>query len=53
MCPTLCPRGPNAVASNLQDEEGRIPRTVDVELTEDLIGCCVAGDVVTVLGKVK
>ncbi|GMH34114.1 hypothetical protein BSKO_01948 [Bryopsis sp. KO-2023] len=36
-----------------KQEEGRIPRTVEVELTNDLVDCCVAGDVVTVLGLVK
>jgi DNA replicative helicase MCM subunit Mcm2 (Cdc46/Mcm family) len=34
-------------------EEGRIPRTVDCELTEDLVDTCVPGDVVTVCGIVK
>lgn len=34
-------------------EEGRIPRTVDCELTEDLVDTCVPGDVVTICGIVK
>ncbi|CAN0009830.1 unnamed protein product, partial [Phaeothamnion confervicola] len=34
-------------------EAGRIPRTVDVELTTDLVDSCIAGDVVTVSGVVK
>ncbi|KAG6550803.1 hypothetical protein Mapa_007707 [Marchantia paleacea] len=34
-------------------EEGRIPRTVDCELTEDLVDACVPADVVTVCGIVK
>ena len=32
---------------------GRVPRTVDVELTEDLVDSCVPGDVVTVGGVVR
>lgn len=35
------------------DDSGRIPRTIDVELLEDLVDCCSPGDVVTVLGLVK
>ncbi|CAD7699627.1 unnamed protein product [Ostreobium quekettii] len=35
------------------DEEGQIPRTVEVELAEDLVDSCIAGDIVTVVGKVK
>lgn len=31
-------------------EEGRMPRTVDVELVDDLIDQCIPGDVVTVSG---
>lgn len=34
-------------------EEGRVPRTVECELTEDLVGACIPGDVVTVTGYVK
>lgn len=34
-------------------EEGRMPRTVDVELLSDLIDSCVPGDVATVCGIVK
>jgi hypothetical protein len=34
-------------------EAGRIPRTVDVELTNDLVDSCVPGDVVTVCGIVR
>lgn len=34
-------------------EEGRIPRTVECELTEDLVDACVPADVVTVCGIVK
>lgn len=34
-------------------ETGRIPRTVDCELTDDLVDSCVPGDVVTISGVVK
>ncbi|XP_048727562.2 DNA helicase MCM8-like isoform X2 [Ostrea edulis] len=34
-------------------ESGRIPRTVDCELAQDLVDSCVPGDVVTVSGVVK
>lgn len=34
-------------------EEGRMPRTVECELTEDLVDTCLPGDVVTVCGIVK
>ncbi|KAF8395011.1 hypothetical protein HHK36_018950 [Tetracentron sinense] len=34
-------------------EEGRVPRTVDCELTEDLVDACIPGDVVTVTGIIK
>lgn len=34
-------------------EEARIPRTIDVELTDDLVDCCTPGDVLTVSGIVK
>ncbi|KAJ7562309.1 hypothetical protein O6H91_03G063600 [Diphasiastrum complanatum] len=34
-------------------EEGRMPRTVECELTEDLVDACVPGDVVTICGIVK
>eukprot|EP01138_Halocafeteria_seosinensis_P007963 gb/GECG01008136.1/.p1 GENE.gb/GECG01008136.1/~~gb/GECG01008136.1/.p1 ORF type:complete len:855 (+),score=103.16 gb/GECG01008136.1/:1-2565(+) len=34
-------------------EPGRIPRTVDCELTHDLVDACVPGDVVTLAGTVK
>lgn len=31
-------------------EEGRVPRTVECELMEDLVDTCIPGDVVTVTG---
>ncbi|KAH0455902.1 hypothetical protein IEQ34_015934 [Dendrobium chrysotoxum] len=34
-------------------EEGRVPRTVECELTEDLVDFCIPGDVVTVTGIIK
>ncbi|KAK9158178.1 hypothetical protein Scep_004752 [Stephania cephalantha] len=34
-------------------EEGRVPRTVECELFEDLIDACIPGNVVTVTGIVK
>jgi len=34
-------------------DQGRIPRTIDVEVTEDLVDCCIPGDIVTVVGIVK
>jgi DNA helicase MCM8 len=30
-----------------------VPRTVECELTEDLVDCCIPGEVVTVTGIVK
>lgn len=34
-------------------EEGRVPRTMEVELAGALVDSCAAGDAVTVLGFVK
>lgn len=34
-------------------EEGRLPRNVECELTEDLVDICVPGDVVTICGIVN
>eukprot|EP00750_Incisomonas_marina_P001173 INCI10966.2.p1 GENE.INCI10966.2~~INCI10966.2.p1 ORF type:complete len:604 (-),score=114.40 INCI10966.2:97-1908(-) len=34
-------------------DAGRVPRTVEVELTEDLVHTCVPGDVIVVAGVVK
>ena len=36
-----------------RDSGGQIPRTIEVELKEDLVDSCTAGDVVTVVGIVK
>ncbi|XP_078724376.1 DNA helicase MCM8 isoform X2 [Lampetra fluviatilis] len=36
-----------------QREAGRIPRTVECELTHDLVDSCVPGDVITLTGIVK
>lgn len=41
------------VGSSTSQGQGEVPRTVEVELLRDLVDCCVAGDVVTVLGLVK
>jgi hypothetical protein len=34
-------------------ESGRIPRTLECELTNDLVDACVPGDIATVSGEVK
>ncbi|KAJ1263271.1 hypothetical protein BS78_09G170800 [Paspalum vaginatum] len=34
-------------------EEGRVPRTIECELTEDLVDSCIPGEMVTVTGIVK
>ncbi|GAU35335.1 hypothetical protein TSUD_337270 [Trifolium subterraneum] len=34
-------------------EEGRVPRTVECELTQDLVDSCIPGDVVTVTGIIR
>ncbi|PKA63301.1 DNA replication licensing factor MCM3 like 1 [Apostasia shenzhenica] len=34
-------------------EEGRVPRTVDCELSLDLVDSCIPGDIVTVTGIIK
>ncbi len=34
-------------------DSGRVPRTCEVELTEDLVDKCVPGDIITVTGTVK
>lgn len=36
-----------------QREGGRIPRTVECEVQEDLVDSCVPGDMITVTGIVK
>lgn len=36
-----------------KEEIGRVPRTLEIELTRDLVDSCSAGDVVTVLGIIK
>ena len=40
-------------ASDDHREAGRIPRTIDCELTADLVDSCVPGDMVTVTAVVK
>lgn len=39
--------------SDAQREAGRIPRTIECELVQDLVDSCVPGDTVTVTGIVK
>lgn len=41
------------LASAENHEEGRVPRTIECELTEDLVDCCIPGETVTVTGIVK
>ncbi|KAK7103109.1 DNA helicase MCM8-like [Littorina saxatilis] len=41
------------IMADNQKEAGRIPRTVDCQLTCDLVDTCVPGDIVTVSGTVK
>uniref|UniRef100_A0A0E0L3J5 Probable DNA helicase MCM8 n=1 Tax=Oryza punctata TaxID=4537 RepID=A0A0E0L3J5_ORYPU len=41
------------LASGESHEEGRVPRTIECELTEDLVDCCIPGEIVTVTGIVK
>ncbi|XP_047044351.1 probable DNA helicase MCM8 [Lolium rigidum] len=41
------------LASAENREEGRVPRTIECELAEDLVDCCIPGEVVTVTGNVK
>ncbi|XP_063040543.1 DNA helicase MCM8 [Engraulis encrasicolus] len=39
--------------SDDQRESGRIPRTIECELSQDLVDSCVPGDMVTITGVVK
>lgn len=39
--------------SDDQRESGRVPRTIECELTNDLVYTCIPGDVITVTGVVK
>lgn len=41
------------IVADDQREGGRVPRTVECELTEDLLDSCIPGDVVTITGIVK
>jgi DNA helicase MCM8 len=41
------------IVSGDQSDQGRIPRTIDCELTADLVDCAIPGDVVTIAGIVK
>ncbi|CAI9098081.1 OLC1v1034660C1 [Oldenlandia corymbosa var. corymbosa] len=39
--------------NNERYEEGRVPRTVECELTEDIVDACIPGDIVTVTGIIR
>ena len=41
------------IVSDDRREAGRIPRTIDCELTADLVDSCVTGDMVTITAVVK
>uniref|UniRef100_UPI00358FB3BE DNA helicase MCM8 isoform X2 n=1 Tax=Myxine glutinosa TaxID=7769 RepID=UPI00358FB3BE len=41
------------IMADEQREAGRIPRTVECELVQDLVDSCVPGDIITVTGVVK
>ena len=41
------------IAGDGQREAGRIPRTIECELTADLVDSCVPGDMVTITAIVK
>ncbi|XP_069669025.1 DNA helicase MCM8 [Periplaneta americana] len=41
------------IVSDDQREGGRVPRTIECELTDDLLDSCIPGDVVTITGIVK
>ncbi|KAL6620376.1 hypothetical protein ACP70R_035515 [Stipagrostis hirtigluma subsp. patula] len=41
------------LANSDNREEGRVPRTVECELTEDLVDCCIPGEIITVTGIVN
>jgi hypothetical protein len=45
--------GAQEVTGREAEDEGRIPRTVEAELREELVGAAAVGDVVQVLGFVK
>ncbi|CDP16881.1 unnamed protein product [Coffea canephora] len=46
--PSIC-----ELLKNEHHEEGRVPRTVECELTEDLVDACIPGDIVTVTGIIR
>lgn len=39
--------------TNMDGDTGRVPRTIDCELTGDLVGSCVPGDQIIVCGVVR
>lgn len=50
--PLVCCRVQELMSDD-QREAGRIPRTIECELVQDLVDSCVPGDMVTVTGIVK
>ncbi len=47
------PAHPQGLPKDERQNEGRVPRPIDVELAEDLVDSCMPGDVVSVVGVVK
>ncbi|GLG92695.1 DNA replication licensing factor REC [Gryllus bimaculatus] len=41
------------IVADDQREGGRVPRTIECELTEDLLDSCLPGDVVSIIGVIK
>ncbi|OXB68339.1 hypothetical protein ASZ78_015279, partial [Callipepla squamata] len=52
LCGFACCRVQELMSDD-QREAGRIPRTIECELVQDLVDSCVPGDVVTITGIVK
>lgn len=50
--PPVCCRVQELMSDD-QREAGRIPRTIECELVQDLVDSCVPGDMVTITGVVK
>ena len=59
VCVRLCVYSPfscsrvQELTGDGQREAGRIPRTIECELTSDLVDSCVPGDMVTITAVVK
>eukprot|EP00954_Amorphochlora_amoebiformis_P004830 379592-Amorphochlora_amoeboformis.AAC.2 len=41
------------IVSDEEKDQGRIPRTIECELTDDQVDCCIPGDVIQITGIVK